>query len=419
MGKSMYKERKQKSQLEFIALMASLMAIVSLAMDALLPALGVIGEYIGITGVNNTQMLITMMFLGLGIGQLISGPMSDSFGRKPVIYGGFGLFLIASVISTTASSIEIMIIGRLLQGIGLSAPRTISMAIVRDSYSGNIMARIMSFVTVIFILVPAIAPAYGKILLDNYGWKAIFYNQMIIAVIVAIWFAFRQRETLKIENRATFNGKMFVDGAKIFFGSKQALMYTIVLGFISGAFLTFLSTAQNILGIQYGLEEEFPYLFAVVAITVGVSTLMNGIFVIKIGMRRLVTIASVMFTLVSLSYVVLFYGKSNPSIYVLMGFFMVQFLSIGFLFGNLTALAMEPLGKIAGIGAAINGFIASVIAVPIAGYIGSFLIDSALPMFIGFFTAGLAATILLTYINRTSANKGIVNQKVSVVTVGK
>jgi DHA1 family bicyclomycin/chloramphenicol resistance-like MFS transporter len=419
MGKSMYKERKQKSQLEFIALMASLMAIVSLAMDALLPALGVIGEYIGITGVNNTQMLITMMFLGLGIGQLISGPMSDSFGRKPVIYGGFGLFLIASVISTTASSIEIMIIGRLLQGIGLSAPRTISMAIVRDSYSGNIMARIMSFVTVIFILVPAIAPAYGKMLLDNYGWKAIFYNQMIIAVIVAIWFAFRQKETHKIENRARFNGKMFVDGAKIFFGSKQALMYTIVLGFISGAFLTFLSTAQNILGIQYGLEEEFPYLFAVVAITVGVSTLMNGIFVIKIGMRRLVTIASVMFTLVSLSYVVLFYGKSNPSIYVLMGFFMVQFLSIGFLFGNLTALAMEPLGKIAGIGAAINGFIASVIAVPIAGYIGSFLIDSALPMFIGFFTAGLTATILLTYINRTSANKGIVNQKVSVVTVGK
>ncbi len=415
----MNRNKKQRSQLEFITLMASLMAIVSLAMDALLPALGVIGEHIGISGVNNTQMLITMMFLGLGIGQLISGPLSDSFGRKPIIYGGFALFLIASVISTTASSIEVMIIGRLIQGIGLSAPRTISMAIVRDSYSGNIMARIMSFVTVIFILVPAIAPAYGKLLLDNYGWKAIFYNQMIIAVVVAIWFALRQRETLKEENRAQFRGKMFVDGARIFFRSKQALMYTIVLGFISGAFLTFLSTAQNILGIQYGLEQEFPYLFSVVAITVGISTLMNGIFVMKIGMRRLVMISSVMFTLVSFTYVVMFYGKVNPSIYVLMGFFMVQFLSIGFLFGNLTALAMEPLGKIAGIGAAINGFIASVIAVPIAGYIGGFLIDSALPLFTGFFAAGSAAVILLIYINMTSANKDRINQNVSVATVGK
>lgn len=394
------KERiKQISQFEFIALMASLMAITSLSVDALLPALGVIGDSIGLMDSNQSQLLITMMFLGLGIGQLISGPLSDSFGRKPVTYFGFLLFVIASIISVRAKSLDVMIIGRMLQGVGLSAPKTISMAIIRDSYSGSQMARIMSFITVIFMIVPALAPSYGKLMLDFFSWESIFYSQAILAIAVVIWFAKRQRETLKAENKVKFSRKLFWNGIKVFFNSKQASLYTVVIGLVVGSFLVFLSTAQNVLGEQYGLENEFPYMFAAVALTIGVSTFLNGIFVIKFGMRRLIIISSVSYTLITLTYVILFYGQVNPSIYVLMAFLMSTFFTFGFLFGNLSALAMEPLGKIAGIGAAINGFLSTIIAVPIAGFIGGFLVDTAMPLFVGFLVTGFISVLLIIYGN--------------------
>ncbi|NER15399.1 Bcr/CflA family efflux MFS transporter [Leptobacterium flavescens] len=396
-------EKHSKSQLEFIALMASLMSLVALAIDALLPALGIIGDTIGITDTNDNQLLVTMIFLGLGIGQLLSGPLSDSFGRKPVIYFGFSLFIIASIICTTAPSLEIMILGRILQGIGLSAPRTISVAIVRDSFSGDYMAKIMSFVTVIFILVPAIAPALGKFLLDTMGWRSIFYTQIAISVIVVIWFAIRQKETLKPENKVKFNIKLFSQGTKEFFKYKQAVVNTLILGFVTASFLVFLSTAQKIFGEQYGMTDEFPYLFAAIALTVGISTFLNGSYVVKYGMKKMVIISSVFFTLVPLVYLILFYSSSNPGVYTLLGFFVLQFFTFGFLFGNLSALAMEPLGHIAGIGSAISGFVSTIIAVPIAALIGSFMDTTALPLFAGFFITGLISIVFVQYCRATES----------------
>ena len=157
-------------QLEFVALMAALMSAVALAIDALLPALSYIGITIGTQQETDNQLIIIMIFLGLGVGPLVFGPLSDCLGRKPVVYMGFGLFILASFICVFATSLEVMIIGRILQGIGLSAPRTIAIAMVRDKYSGDYMARIMSFVTVVFLLVPTVAPAAGKFILDHYNW---------------------------------------------------------------------------------------------------------------------------------------------------------------------------------------------------------------------------------------------------------
>lgn len=162
------------SQFEFVALMASLMSVVALAIDALLPALDVIGIDIGTQIEADNQLLITMIFLGLGIGPLLFGPLSDSKGRKPMVYIGFAIFLLASVLCVFSRSLEVMIAGRILQGIGLSAPRTMAIAIIRDRYSGDYMARIMSFVTVVFLLIPIVAPALGKFILDQWGWEAIF-----------------------------------------------------------------------------------------------------------------------------------------------------------------------------------------------------------------------------------------------------
>ena len=390
---------KEQSQFEFIALMAALMSLVALSIDALLPALKQIGISVGIVNSVDNQLLITMIFLGLGFGQLIFGPLSDSFGRKSVIYIGFIIFIIASFICVSSNSLEAMVFGRILQGIGLSAPRTISIAMVRDSYSGNKMARIMSFTVVIFLLIPIIAPALGKVLLDLYGWQFIFISQLIYGFIIMLWLWKRQPETLVKEKRIPFKAYLYIKSVKEFFKYKQAIVFTLISGFIMGSFMVYLSTTEYIFRNQYNLAEEFPFIFACLAISVGLATFLNGTLVIKYGMLKLVKIFTVSFTLISLIYILFFYGKSNPSIYILIFFFGIQFFSIGFLFGNLRALAMQPIGHIAGMGAAINGFLSTIMAVPIATYIGSFINNTSLPLFIGFFICGTFSLILLNTLN--------------------
>ena len=378
--------------------MASLMSLVALAIDALLPAISDISISIQITDTKNNQLFITMIFLGLGFGQLIAGPLSDSFGRKPVIYVGFIVFSFASLICVLATSLEMMIIGRMLQGIGLSAPRTISIAMVRDRFSGNYMAKIMSFIVVIFILVPVIAPALGKLMLDTYGWKSIFYSQLVFGFFTMIWVWKRQPETLKIAHRKKFKFSLFIEGIKEFLNYKYAVIFTLFSGFITGSFMVYLSASQQIFEEQYHLKEEFPYIFACLAISIGFATFLNGKLVLKHGMFKLVSIFTVTFTSIPIIYIVLFFGGNNPTIYVLLLFFGLQFFSIGFLFGNTRALAMEPIGHIAGIGAAINGFVSTIMAVPIAIFIGSFITDTALPLFIGFFVCGSISLLLIAYL---------------------
>jgi DHA1 family bicyclomycin/chloramphenicol resistance-like MFS transporter len=396
---------RQKSEFEFIVIMAALMSLVSLAIDALLPAMSDIGVTIGITDATNNQLLITMIFLGLGFGQLISGPLSDSYGRKPVIYVGFIVFSLASLICIFSTNLEMMIVGRILQGIGLSAPRTISIAMIRDRFSGNYMAKVMSFVVVIFILVPVVAPALGKIMLDSYGWKSIFYSQLLFGFIVMLWLWKRQPETLKLENKRAFEFKLLKEGLKEFLKHKNSVIFTLFSGCVTGSFMVYLSASQVIFEQQYNLKEEFPFIFAGLAIGVGFATYLNGTLVIKLGMFKLVRIFTVVFTVVPLVYVCLFYGQPNPSIYVILTFFWLQFFAIGFLFGNTRALAMEPIGHIAGIGAAINGFISTIMAVPIATFIGRFINTTALPLFIGFFFCGISALLLIQYLNFSNKEK--------------
>jgi len=396
---------RQKSEFEFIVIMAALMSLVSLAIDALLPAMSNIGATIGITDATNNQLLITMIFLGLGFGQLISGPLSDSYGRKPVIYIGFIVFAFASLICVFSKNLEMMIVGRVLQGIGLSAPRTISIAMIRDRFSGNYMAKVMSFVVAIFILVPVVAPALGKILLDLYGWQSIFYSQLLLGLIVMLWLWKRQPETLKPENNRPFKFKLLVKGLKEFLKHKNAVIFTFFSGFITGSFLVYLSASQLIFEQQYGLKEEFPFIFAGLALGIGVATFLNGTFVVRLGMFKLVSIFTVLFTLIPLVYIYLYAGETNPSIYVLVTFFMLQFFAIAFLFGNTRALAMEPIGHIAGIGSAINGFVSTIMSVPIATYIGSFINTTALPLFIGFFVCGVMALLLIQYLNFSNKKK--------------
>lgn len=394
--------KQNQSQLEFIILMAALMSIVALSIDAVLPALPNIGNHLNTVSTADNQKLITMIFLGLGFGQLIFGPLSDSFGRKPMVYGGFGVFIIASYICLTTKNFEIMLLGRVLQGVGLSSPRTMCIAIVRDCYSGDYMAKIISIVVMTFILVPVVAPMLGQFLLDHFGWESIFTFNLIFGLFVMLWFWLRQKETLKPEFKKPFRLKIFKNGTIEFLKIKEAVIYTLLSGFITGSFMVYLSTSQQIFQIQYDLAEAFPYIFASLAITIGLSTFLNSRLVIKFGMKNIVKTSLWAFFIIPVIYVVLFWSGINPSIEILISFLILQFTSVAFLFGNLRALAMDPMGHIAGIGSALNGFISTIMAVPIANYIGGFVLDSVLPLFVGFLICGFISVILFYSLKRNS-----------------
>jgi len=402
-------QQGSKPNFEFIALMASLMSIAALAIDALIPALSQIGIAIQNTDPTKHQLLIVMIFLGLGSGQLFFGPLSDTLGRKPVVYIGFLLFALASLVCVFATSLEWMVIGRICQGIGLSAPRTVSISIIRDTYSGNYMARVMSFVTAFFILVPVIAPAIGKLILDTMGWQAIFYLQLFFTLVVGIWFWKRQTETLKPNYKIPFTLSTFKSGIIEVSRHPETIVCTIISGLITGSFLVYLSTAQHVFEIQYALKDSFTYVFAGLASAIGIATFFNGTLVIRYGMRNLAQTALAIFAVVSSSYAIIYWRTDNPELFIVLLFLALLFLCLGFIWGNMRSIAMQPLGHIAGIGAAITGCISTVLSIPISLFIGSFVTTTILPLFIGFgICSGLAFILFSVFRTRGQTDVGSV-----------
>ena len=262
------------------------------------------------------------------------------------------------------------------------------------------MAKILSIIVMFFILVPIVAPTFGQLLLDFFNWKAIFNVNLIIGLLIVLWFWKRQPETLEPKKRIKFSPSIFITGTVEFLRHKEAVALTFVSGFITGSFMVYLSTSQQIFQNQYQLGELFPYIFASTAFSVGFATFTNSRLVIRFGSFNIAYYATIAYVFISILYVLLFFTGDNPSIHVLVTFFLLQFFAVGFLFGNLRSLAMEPIGHIAGIGAAINGFVSTVMAVPIANYIGGFVKTSVLPLFIGFSICGVLSLLVFIWLKR-------------------
>lgn len=381
---------------EFVALIAMLTSLTALAIDAMLPALVTIGRELGVQHDNDAQLILTTLFLGLALGQVFFGPLSDATGRKPLMYVGLGIFMLGSLLSMVAQDFSHMLIGRFLQGVGASAPRVLTMALVRDCYSGRAMARVMSFTMSIFILVPMIAPSLGQGILLVAGWRSIFTLFFVLALSVTVWFWWRMPETLATDKRSAFRFGEFWRGLKEVVSNRTSMTYTLTTGIVFGAFLGYLSSAQQILQIQYGLGERFPLYFALLALAIGGASLLNAKLVMRYGMHWISKRALLLFTLLSGAFWFVTYSSAgHPALPLLMAYFMLAFLALGMLFGNLNALAMEPLGHIAGIGASVIGSLSTLIAIPLGTFVGQAYDGTVLPLISGFLIFGLAATAAL------------------------
>jgi len=344
---------------------------------------------------------ISLLFVGLAVGQLFYGPLSDSIGRKPAIYMGFGLFILGSLLSMMAVSFQLLLIGRVLQGIGAAGPRVVSVALIRDRFHGSEMARVMSFIMTVFILVPIFAPALGQGILLLAGWRAIYGSFVLLAAITMLWLGLRQAETLPKEQRKPFTLGNIRTGYREVLLSRVSVVYTLVAGCVSGAFLGYLNSSQQIFQGQYELGTQFPLYFAILAIAVGLASLLNSQMVMRFGMHALANHALWMMMILSWLFlmVVWFYG-GHPPLWLFMAVCLALFFCVGVLFGNLNSIAMEPLGHVAGTGAAAVGSFSTIMAVALSFLIGRAYDGSLFPMAIGFVCLTVFAVLLIVMVRR-------------------
>jgi len=265
-------ETQNKSHTEFVCLMAALMSLVALAIDAMLPALGQIGKSFGVQNQNDVQLVISSVFFGMALGLMVYGPLSDSYGRKNAIYLGLSIFLVGNLISIFSPNLTMMLLGRVFQGFGAASCRVVTTAMIRDKFSGREMGKIMSFIMMIFILIPALAPSLGQAILLFSGWRVIFAMFIFLGFLCGLWLYLRQPETLPKEKRLKFSFSTILAGCLETIRNPIAMGYTIASSFIFGGLIAYLSSSQQIFQIQYNLGKLFSFYFGGLALSILLNT---------------------------------------------------------------------------------------------------------------------------------------------------
>ena len=375
---------------EFVVVIASIMALNPLAMDMMLPALPNIASAFGITSVNRPQMVLSIFLVGFGVGQFVIGPLSDRFGRRPVLLGGMAVYCAASLLAIAAPSFETLLLARALQGLSTSATRVIATSIVRDCYAGRCMASVMSLAMMVFIAVPVIAPAFGQAVLLLTHWRGIFIVLMLYGVVALIWSALRMPETLAVANRRSLAVRDVLDAFRQTVTNRQTLGYALVAGGVLGSLFAYVFIAQQVFAGIYQLGYYFPLAFAGVAVGTAIAGFVNSRLVGRLGMRVIshaaligyVAVAAIMLAAAKLQILPL------P---LFMALSVALMFAFGLMISNFTALAMEPQGHIAGTAASLYGSITTLLGISIGASIGQDFDGTLVPFATGFLLCTLAA----------------------------
>jgi DHA1 family bicyclomycin/chloramphenicol resistance-like MFS transporter len=380
------------SRVEFIALIAGLMALNALAIDVMLPALPYMGEALGISHENERQFVVGVYMFGFGFAQLAFGPLTDRFGRRGPLLVGLVIYLACAFAATFAPNFTVLLVLRFIQGLGAAGTRVIATAVVRDRYSGREMAEIMSLTFMVFMAIPILAPGIGQLILLAGPWQYIFLFMTALATLITIWAYFRLPESLALENRRPLSVASVIDGFRIVVTNRQALFYGLAGTFLFGAMFGFISASQQIFVEIYGLGPYFPVAFAVMAGAIAVAQFINSRVVKTYGMRRISHTAIVIY----LSFAVVWLGLAlmGPVPFPLFfGLFIVIQWMFGWAASNMNSLSMEPLGKVAGTAASVFGFTQTVGGALIGTYIGQHYDGTLVPNATGYATMGVLVLI--------------------------
>lgn len=393
---------RRLAQGEFIALMAMLSATVAFSIDSMLPAFPEIAAELSPGDVNRAQLVLTAFVLGLGIGTFVTGPMSDAWGRRPVILGGSALYALGALLAWAAPSLEWMLAARLLQGLGAAGPRVVAIAMVRDLHAGRDMARITSFIMIIFMIVPAIAPALGALVITAFGWRSIFLTFLAFSLLTMLWLGLRQPETLAPDQRRPLQPRLLWQAMAEVLSSPVARLAIILQTTAFGMLFAMLSTVQPIFDQTYGQGDRFPFWFAVIAVFSACGSALNARLIRRIGIRQMVsTVFGLQVIATALLLAALFAGLPRWLEFgLVLAWTIGIFIQAGLTIGNLSALALEPLGHIAGMAASITVALATVGSVVIAAPIGLAFDGTAVPVATALLILALISAALARLIPR-------------------
>lgn len=386
---------------EFVVLMAAMTALDAASIDSMVPALAQIGEDLQLHSANHRQWIINALFLGFGVGVFMYGFIADSIGRRKPTLFAFGIYALGTVICMQSSSMTEMVIGRGFQGFGAAGPYVLAITIIRDTYTGRKMAKVMSLVQMIFIGIPIVAPFAGQLVLLFAGWRSIFTALLFFGILTASWFWLRQPETLSPTDRLPLSVEKVWQNTLEVLRRKQTRSYLISMALATGAFIAYLSTAQQVFQDIYNTGTRFPIVFASLATAIGLSSWLNSRWVEALGMSRLLNRALAGVTVASIGYLILSNAwAETPPLWFYMMYLSTVMFCYGLIFGNLTSLALEPMGHIAGAASSVVNSFSMFGAIAISVLIGSTLNTSVLPVVIGFGTCCLTAWLLLRSIKR-------------------
>jgi DHA1 family bicyclomycin/chloramphenicol resistance-like MFS transporter len=379
---------------EFVIVIASIMALNPLAMDMMLPALPDIGHAFHIDVPNHLQLVLSTFLIGFGAGQFVMGPLSDRFGRRPVLLGGMTVYAVASVLAIAAPSFETLLLARALQGLGTSATRVIATSIVRDCYVGRRMASVMSLAMMVFIAVPVIAPSFGQAVLLVTQWRGIFIVLMLYGVLALAWSVLRLPETLPVSERRSLAPADVLAAFRQTVTNRQTIGYALAAGGVLGALFAFVFAAQQVFTEIYHLGHYFPLAFAGIAAGTAIAGFTNSRLVGRLGMRVISHGALSLYGAVATVMLVAecLHVLDLPLFLALSALMMFAF---GMMIANFTALAMEPHGHIAGTASSLYGSITTLIGISVGSLIGQSFDGTLLPFSTGFFIAALIALAIV------------------------
>lgn len=371
---------------EFVALMAAMFATIALSIDAMLPALPEIAASLSPAEPNRAQLVITSFVFGMGLGTLLAGPLSDRFGRKPVILVGMALYICASILAWAATSLELLLAARVLQGFAAAAPRVVSMAMVRDLYSGTTMARILSFVMMVFTLIPAMAPLMGQGMIYLAGWQAIFLFYIGFALLLCLWLWSRQPETLAPEHRRPLDFRTLWRATVEVMTRRTVILSILAQTLTLGMLFATLSSMHGIFADRFDRAASFPLWFALIAVLSMSGSIINARYVRRFGMLPMLRVTYAGQATITLAMLITIWTGLLPDdlafpLHILWSIGL--FAMMGVTNGNLSSMAMEPLGHIAGLAASVISSIATVGSVLLAVPVGLLLDGTQVPLFTG------------------------------------
>jgi MFS transporter, DHA1 family, multidrug resistance protein len=385
--------RPEPSLREFIGLTALIMALISLSIDNLLPAFVPIQHSFGITNPNDMQLIVTVYMIGSGPLQIVYGTVSDVVGRRPALLTGIAIYALGALIGCLATSYSLLLAGRVVQGMGAAAAQVLTVALVRDRYEGREMARVLSLTFMVFILVPVVAPAMGSLLIHLAGWRSVFASMLVMALGVALWFGLRMPETLRAEHRRSFSLRRIAEGVKVTLAHRATLGYGIAISLQMGCLMTYVSSSQQIFETQvYALGTLFPVAFGAIAGAMGIAFYANSGLVRSYGLYRLSHVCLLLFLgVAAVGYAVALVFEGRPPLLLFAGLLTaVQFLMC-LTMPNFNAIAMEPLGAVAGTASAVLGLCTTLGGTVIGMVVGRLFDGTVRPLGLTYLVCAAAA----------------------------